>query len=78
MYLYAGCVMPGLVDAGEEYSNLPVFHTSIFQFGSECPYSTLILAWDSDPLSLKMSCPILKYHASSTKQLVNIEGRQYK
>jgi hypothetical protein len=35
LMLSAGCVMSGLVDAGEEYNNPPVFHTSIFQFGSE-------------------------------------------
>ena len=33
--LSAGCVMSGLVDAGEKYDNPPVFQTSIFQFGTE-------------------------------------------
>jgi hypothetical protein len=49
LMLSAGCVVSGLVNAGEECSNPPVLHTSIFQFGSECPNSTvtLILAWDA-------------------------------
>jgi hypothetical protein len=33
--LSAGCVMSGLVDAGEKYDNPPVFQTSIIQFGTE-------------------------------------------
>ena len=33
--LSAGCVMSGMVDAGEKYDNPPVFQTSIIQFGTE-------------------------------------------
>ncbi len=35
LMLSADCDMSGLVDAWEKYDTPPVFHTSIFQFGSE-------------------------------------------